>query len=73
MYGDGESLSIVTQDSLYITRKNKRKKTPDTSIVRKHPIKEPFNPSKSAKTINLSDVEKGSPKKTPPSFRHKLD
>ena len=73
MYGYGESLSSVAPDSLHIIRKNKRKKTPDTSIVRKHPIKEPFNPSKRAKTINLSDVEKGSPKKTPPSFRHKLD
>ena len=39
----GESLSSVTTDTLCITCKNKRKKTPDTSIIRKQPIKKPVN------------------------------
>ena len=42
--GHGESLSSVTPDTISITRKNKRKKTPDTLIIRKQPIKEPVNP-----------------------------
>ena len=37
--GHGNFLSIVTPYILCIPRKNKRKKTPDTSIVRKYRIK----------------------------------
>ena len=42
--GHGKSLSSATLDILCIYRKNKRKKTPDNSIIRKQHIKEPFNP-----------------------------
>ena len=37
--GYRENLSSVTPDIICITRKNKEKKTPNTSIVRKQPIK----------------------------------
>ena len=47
--GHGESLSSVTPDTLCIPRKNKRKKNPDTLIIRKQPIKEPVNPTKRAR------------------------
>ena len=70
---NGESLSSVTQDILCIPCKNKINKTPDTSIIRKEPIQEPVNPRKRAIGITLTDVEKGSPKETPSSFRHKVD
>ena len=73
MSGHGEFLSSVTPDIIRIPRNNKRKKTPDTSIIRKRPIKEPVNPSKRAKDITLTYVEKCSPKKTPTSFWHKVD
>ena len=66
MYGHGESLPSVTPDILCVPRKNKINKTPDTFIVRKEVIKEPVNPRKMAKEITLTDVEKGSPKETPP-------
>ena len=45
----GESLSCETPDTLRIPLRNKRKKTPDTSIIRKQPIQEPFNPRKREK------------------------
>ena len=38
LYGQGESLSIVTPDNPCIPRKNKRNKTPDTSIIIKQAI-----------------------------------
>ena len=47
--GLGESLSSETPYTLRISCKNKIKKTPDTSIIRKNPIKEPFNPREMAK------------------------
>ena len=43
MYGHGEILSGVTTDKQSIPRKNKRKKTSDTSIKRKESIQEPGN------------------------------
>ena len=49
LYGQGESLSSETPDNLRIPRKNKRKKTPGTPIIRKQPIQEPVNPRKRAK------------------------
>ena len=52
----GESLSSETPDTLCIPCKNKRKKTPDTSIIRKQPIQEPVNPRKRAKEITLTDI-----------------
>ena len=42
-------LSNETPDTLRIPRNNKRKKTPDTLIIRKQPIQEPVNPRKRAK------------------------
>ena len=43
--GLGESVSSETPDNLCIYRENKIKKTPDTLIIRKNPIKEPVNRS----------------------------
>ena len=54
--GQGAILSSEVPDTLCITSNNKRKKTPDTSIIRKQPIQEPFNPSKRAKEKKLTDV-----------------
>ena len=45
----GEILSSVTPDQQCIPRNNKRKKTPNTLIIRKQPILEPVNPIKRAK------------------------
>ena len=45
-------------------------KTSENSIIRKQPIKEPVNPRKREKENNLTNVEKCSPKETPPQFRH---
>ena len=58
---------------LRISRKNKINKTPDTLIIKKEPILEPVNPRKMAKEDTITDVEKLSPKKRSPSFRHKVD
>ena len=44
-----ESLSSETSDTICITHNSNRKKTPDTLIIRKHHIQEPFNPSKREK------------------------
>ena len=33
--GYGDDLASVTLDNIYITRKNKRKKTPETSVIAK--------------------------------------
>ena len=73
MSGQGESLSIITPYILSIYRKNIGKKNPDTSIIRKQHIQEPVNPRKRAKENTLTDVEKVSPKETPPSFQHKVN
>ena len=53
-----KSLSSVTPDKQRITRKNKRRKTSDTFIMRKETIPEPVNPSKGAKDDTIPDVEK---------------
>ena len=66
--GQGESLSSVTPDNLRIPRKNKGKKTPENSVIRKEPIVYKANPRKRAKQYNVTDVEKYSLNKTPPSF-----
>ena len=42
-------------------------------IIRKQPIPEPVNPRKRSKDDTITDIEKTSPKETPPSFRHKVD
>ena len=73
MYGHGESLSRITPDQQLITHKNKRKITPDTSIIRKQHIQEPVNPKKREKEDTITDVEKVFPKEIPPSFWHKVD
>ena len=55
--GQEKSLSSVTPDNICIFRNNKRKKTPDTLIIRKQPIQEPFNTRKRAKENTLTDVK----------------
>ena len=49
-----ESLSGETPDTLLIPLKNKVKKTPDTLIIRKKPIKEPVNPRENGKIIQFN-------------------
>ena len=73
MSGQWEILSSVTPDIIFIPWKNKIKKTLDNSIIRKQPVKESVNPRKREKQINLTDVEKGSPKETLPTFWHNVD
>ena len=73
MSGHGESLSIVTPDQQRITGNNKRKKTSDTLIMRKEPMKEPVNPRKKVKEYTIPDVEKIGPKETTLLFWHKVD
>ena len=58
----GDDLAGITPDILCIPRKNKRRITPDTLIIRKQPIQEPVNPQKKTKEDTLTDVEKASPK-----------
>ena len=41
-----------------MTRKNKRKRTPETSVIIKEPIQEPVNPRKREKEGTITDVEK---------------
>ena len=72
MYGQVDDLVSVTQDHLRISSKNKRKKPPDTSVIRKEPIGESFNPKKNSKEDTVTDVENFTLLKTPPSFRHKV-
>ena len=68
----GYNLAGLTPDILCMPCKNKIK-TPDTSINRKQNIQEPVSTRKKSKENNLPDVEKSSPKETPPSFRHNVD
>ena len=57
----------------YIPRKNKRKKAPDTSVIRKIPIVDTVNSRKTGEKDTLTDVEIYSLHKTPPYFQHKVD
>ena len=49
----GETLSSVSPYIICIHCNKKREKTPNTSIIRKQPIKEPVNPKKRESTIFL--------------------
>ena len=60
--GQGEYLAGITPYTISIPCKNKRRKTPDTSIIRKEPIREPVNPRKREKEDIITDVEKASSK-----------
>ena len=71
--GQGESLASVTPYQQRITRNNKRKETPYTSVIRKEPIRDTVNPRKISKEGTVTDVEKYSYYKTLPFFRHKVD
>ena len=51
MSRQGESLASVTRDNIRIPRKNKRKETPDSLVIRKKPIEDIFNPRKYHKRI----------------------
>ena len=73
MSGQGNFLSSVTPYNLLISRKNKIKKTPEDSIIRRQHIQEPVNPRKRAKENTLTEVKTNSPKETPPTFWHKVD
>ena len=56
--GDGESLSSLTPDQQLIPLKNKKKKTPDTLIIREELIQEPVNSGKRANEYSIPDVKK---------------
>ena len=58
MSGQGESVSSKTPDIICTHRKNNKKKTPETLIIRKQHIQEPVDPRKRLKENNLTDVEK---------------
>ena len=73
MSGHEEILSIVTPYQQHSPCRKKIKKTPETLILRKEPIQEPVNPRKRAKEDTITDVEKYSPKETPPLFWHTVD
>ena len=70
--GQGESLSSVSPYIICNTRKTKRKKTPNTLMIRKQPIQEPVNPKKREKHDTITDVKKDNPKETHPSFFHRV-
>ena len=69
--GQGESLASVTPDQIYIPRKNKREKTPDSLVIRKKPTGDTVNPRKRSQYHTVTDVEKGSQHKTPWYFWNK--
>ena len=73
MSGQGKSLASLTPNNISIPCKNKIKKNPDTSVIRKEPIGDIFNPRKMAKEDNVTYVEEYSLQKTLPYFRHKVD
>ena len=62
MSGHGASVSGESPDKQRIPRKNKIRRTLDTSIKGKEIIQVPDNPSKSAKEDNIPDVEKNNQK-----------
>ena len=68
----GESLSNVTPDNIRISRKKKRK-TPDSLVIRKELIGDTVNPGKIPKDYTVTDVEKYSLHQTPKTFRNKVD
>ena len=73
MYLPVVDLAGIKTDIIRVPRKNKRRKTPDTSIIRKQYIQELVNPIKMEKENTLTDLEKSIPKEKPPYFWHKLD
>ena len=70
--GQVDDLASVTPDNISIPCKNKRKKTPDTSFIRKEPIVYTFNPRKRVKEDAVTDVEKDILLKKHPYFLHKV-
>ena len=73
LYVQGECLSSVTPYNVCISSYIKRKKTSDTYIIIKQPIKEPVNPRKITQENPFTEVEKGITKETPQSFLNKVD
>ena len=58
----------MTQYNIRIPRNNKRKKTSDSSFIRKKYIRDTVNPRKRSKEDTLIDVEKVSQHKSPLPF-----
>ena len=73
MSRQGESLSNVTPYKICIPRKNKRKKTPDSSAIRKEHIRDTVNPRKISQEDTVTDVEKGIQHKKYRPFQNKED
>ena len=73
MSGKGYDLQSVTPDNLCIPRKIKENKTSDSLVIRKKYIGDTVNPRKRSKDDTVTDVEKYSLHKTPPSFWHNAD
>ena len=72
MSGHGETLLTVTPDQQRITCKNKRRKTSDTSIIRKILFKNQSTQGEWQKKY-FNWCRKTFPKETPPLFWHKVD
>ena len=73
MSGQVESLASVIPDKPRIPRRNKRKKTTSSLVLRKEPIRDTVNPRKISHGDTLIDTEKGSQHKTPRPFKNKED
>ena len=71
MYIQGESLESVTTYQIYITSKNKRKKTPASLVLKKETIGYTVNPRKISQEDTVTDTEKGIQHKTPRPFQNK--
>ena len=69
--GQGESLKSVTPDQIRIYRKNKRKKTPASLVLRKEPIRDTVNLRIRSQEYTITDSEKVIQHKTPQPFRNK--
>ena len=72
MSGHRESLPSVPLYQQHIPRKNKRRKTLETVIIRKETIQETFNSRKMEKEDSIHDAEKLVKKRTR-LFFHKVD
>ena len=56
LYRQGEILASVTPDQQLIDRNNNKKKSPNSSVIRKGPIGNTVNPRKISKGDTVTDV-----------------
>ena len=72
LFRQGESWASVTPYQQFINRKNKRKKTPDISVIIKEPIGDTVNSIKISKEDTVTIIKKEYSLK-PPYVWHKVD